>query len=142
MALSAPGAPTAPHCLLQGSGSLLATRNADLLPSIWRRFPPSWPGASAGGAAAAPCEPGASGDEEQAKAAPSTVVAAREGGGLADELLGLGLRFLTPREVANLHSFPASFSFPADVTLRTRWALLGNSLSVAVVAELLRYLLA
>ena len=69
-------------------------------------------------------------------------MAAREGGGLADELLGLGLRFLTPREVANLHSFPASFSFPADVTLRTRWALLGNSLSVAVVAELLRYLLA
>lgn len=54
----------------------------------------------------------------------------------------LGLRFFTPREVANLHSFPEAYEFPADVTLRQRYALLGNSLSVEVVFHLLRYLLA
>jgi tRNA (cytosine38-C5)-methyltransferase len=52
------------------------------------------------------------------------------------------LRYFTPREVANLHSFPPSFAFPSHVTLRQRYALLGNSLSVAVVADLLRYLFA
>jgi tRNA (cytosine38-C5)-methyltransferase len=51
------------------------------------------------------------------------------------------LRYFTPREIANLHSFPASFSFPAHITLRQRYALLGNSLSALVVADLLRYLL-
>lgn len=50
------------------------------------------------------------------------------------------LRYFTPREVANLHSFPTTFSFPEHVTLKQRYALLGNSLSVAVVGHLLRYL--
>ena len=53
----------------------------------------------------------------------------------------LGLRYFTPRELANFHSFPPEFSFPSSVTLRQRYALLGNSLSVAVVADLLKYLL-
>ena len=53
----------------------------------------------------------------------------------------LRLRYFTPREVANLHSFPSSFSFPPHVTSRQQYALLGNSLSVAVVADLLTYLL-
>ncbi|PWA85535.1 DNA methyltransferase-2 [Artemisia annua] len=52
----------------------------------------------------------------------------------------LRLRYFTPREVSNLHSFPEEFGFPEHVTLRQRYALLGNSLSVAVVAPLLRYL--
>ncbi|XP_071708938.1 tRNA (cytosine(38)-C(5))-methyltransferase 2 isoform X2 [Rutidosis leptorrhynchoides] len=52
----------------------------------------------------------------------------------------LSLRYFTPREVANLHAFPKEFEFPEHVTLRQRYALLGNSLSVAVVAPLLRYL--
>ncbi|KAI3822429.1 hypothetical protein L1987_10019 [Smallanthus sonchifolius] len=52
----------------------------------------------------------------------------------------LCLRYFTPREVANLHSFPMEFGFPEHVTLRQRYALLGNSLSVAVVAPLLHYL--
>lgn len=56
-------------------------------------------------------------------------------------LEGLQLRYFTPREVANLHTFPDSFSFPAHVTRRQQYALLGNSLSVAVVAELLTYML-
>lgn len=52
----------------------------------------------------------------------------------------LGLRYFTPREVSNLHSFPKEFEFPEHVTLRQRYALLGNGLSAAVVAPLLRYL--
>eukprot|EP00246_Nothoceros_aenigmaticus_P016835 TRINITY_DN786_c0_g1_i3.p1 TRINITY_DN786_c0_g1~~TRINITY_DN786_c0_g1_i3.p1 ORF type:complete len:226 (+),score=33.61 TRINITY_DN786_c0_g1_i3:164-841(+) len=55
-------------------------------------------------------------------------------------LTDLSLRYFTPREVANFHSFPAKFTFPAHVTLKQRYALLGNSLSVAVVGILLRYL--
>ncbi|CAK9275848.1 unnamed protein product [Sphagnum jensenii] len=55
-------------------------------------------------------------------------------------ITSLGLRYFTPQEIANLHSFPAEFSFPHYVSLRQRYALLGNSLSVAVVAALLRYL--
>ena len=56
-------------------------------------------------------------------------------------LEGLQLRYFTPREVANLHSFPDSFSFPTHVTRRQQYALLGNSLSVEVVADLLTYML-
>ncbi|KAJ9555318.1 hypothetical protein OSB04_009932 [Centaurea solstitialis] len=52
----------------------------------------------------------------------------------------LCLRYFTPREVSNLHSFPKEFEFPEHVTLRQRYALLGNSLSAAVVAPLLSYL--
>lgn len=55
-------------------------------------------------------------------------------------LQALGLRYFTPREIANLHSFPPAFTFPSQVSLRQRYALLGNSLSVAVVGVLLRYL--
>ncbi|KAI3896064.1 hypothetical protein MKW92_000158 [Papaver armeniacum] len=51
-----------------------------------------------------------------------------------------GLRYFTPREVANLHSFPENFHFPEHISLKQRYALLGNSLSVAVVGPLLRYL--
>ncbi|CAN6877273.1 hypothetical protein HID58_077278 [Brassica napus] len=50
------------------------------------------------------------------------------------------LRYFTPREVANFHSFPEDFEFPKQISLRQRYAMLGNSLSVAVVAPLLRYL--
>jgi tRNA (cytosine38-C5)-methyltransferase len=52
------------------------------------------------------------------------------------------LRYLTPREVARLHGFPESFAFPDSVTRLQRYALLGNSLSVDVVAPLLSHLLA
>jgi tRNA (cytosine38-C5)-methyltransferase len=52
------------------------------------------------------------------------------------------LRYLTPLEVARLHGFPASFSFPEHVTRAQQWQLLGNSLSVDVVACLLTHLLA
>ena len=52
------------------------------------------------------------------------------------------LRYLTPLEVARLHGFPASFSFPEHVTRAQQWQLLGNSLSTDVVACLLTHLLA
>ena len=58
-----------------------------------------------------------------------------------EELKSLGLRYFSPREIARLHSFPESFSFPQHVTLRQQYALLGNSVSALVVADLLRYLL-
>ncbi|XP_052204548.1 tRNA (cytosine(38)-C(5))-methyltransferase 2 [Diospyros lotus] len=58
----------------------------------------------------------------------------------ASSLKEQGLRYFTPREVANLHSFPKDFSFPQHISLRQCYALLGNSLSAAVVAPLLRYL--
>lgn len=57
------------------------------------------------------------------------------------ELLKLGLRHFTPAEIAALHTFPPSFNFPLHVTLRQRYALLGNSLSARVVGDLLLYLL-
>lgn len=57
-------------------------------------------------------------------------------------LMGLGLRYFTPREVANLHSFPEDFRFPQHISIRQQYALLGNSLSIAVVASLFRYLFA
>lgn len=50
-------------------------------------------------------------------------------------------RFFTPREIANVHGFPQSFAFPPSVGRKKQYELLGNSLSVDVVAALLRYLL-
>eukprot|EP01018_Ginkgo_biloba_P022279 Gb_23570 [translate_table: standard] len=65
----------------------------------------------------------------------------RQGSKLKLSLLQeLDLRYFTPREVANLHSFPEEFSFPNHINLRQRYALLGNSLSIAVVAPLFKYL--
>ncbi|XP_065844564.1 tRNA (cytosine(38)-C(5))-methyltransferase-like [Oscarella lobularis] len=49
----------------------------------------------------------------------------------------LKLRFFTPKEVANLLSFPPRFSFPESTSNRQRYRLLGNSLNVHVVAQLL-----
>ncbi|KAF8393259.1 hypothetical protein HHK36_021500 [Tetracentron sinense] len=60
--------------------------------------------------------------------------------GKVSSLKEQGLRYFTPREVANLHSFPEDFHFPQHISLRQQYALLGNSLSAAVVAPLLRYL--
>ncbi|XP_015572462.2 tRNA (cytosine(38)-C(5))-methyltransferase 2 isoform X1 [Ricinus communis] len=62
--------------------------------------------------------------------------------GKTSSLQEKGLRYFTPREVANLHSFPKDFHFPEHISLRQRYALLGNSLSIAVVAPLLDYLFA
>ena len=58
-----------------------------------------------------------------------------------EELKSLGLRYFSPWEIARLHSFPEAFSFPQHVTLRQQYALLGNSVSALVIADLLQYLL-
>lgn len=50
----------------------------------------------------------------------------------------LQLRFFTPKEVASLMSFPASFTFPDSVTEKQQYKLLGNSINVAVVGELIK----
>ncbi|KAJ2752872.1 hypothetical protein GGI19_003526 [Coemansia pectinata] len=72
-----------------------------------------------------------------------------EGTGSAVQLTGVvgkdaktqeNTRYFTPREVANLMGFPAEFSFPATTSTRQGYRLLGNSLSVSVVAMLMDYL--
>ncbi|XP_071850887.1 tRNA (cytosine(38)-C(5))-methyltransferase-like isoform X2 [Apostichopus japonicus] len=52
----------------------------------------------------------------------------------------LGLRYFTPREVANFHCFPKEFSFPSELSRKQQYRALGNSLNAHVVSVLLRYL--
>jgi len=60
-----------------------------------------------------------------------------------DELRALRPRFFAPTEIAAIHGFPPSFDFPPKVATKKKWyELLGNSLSVPVVAALLRVLFA
>ncbi|KAF9920275.1 Sphingolipid C9-methyltransferase 2 [Linnemannia zychae] len=59
-------------------------------------------------------------------------------------LRSLGLRYFTEHEVARLMGFPVSegkFSFPETTSLKQRYRVLGNSINVKVVAELIKYLL-
>ncbi|XP_039187669.1 tRNA (cytosine(38)-C(5))-methyltransferase-like isoform X6 [Crotalus tigris] len=53
----------------------------------------------------------------------------------------LQLRYFTPREIANLHGFPPKFDFPENITIKQSYRLLGNSLSVFVVAKLISFLI-
>lgn len=55
----------------------------------------------------------------------------------AADIARLHLRYFSPREIARLHGFPDSFSWPSHCSERQLWRLLGNSLSVDVVAPLL-----
>lgn len=57
------------------------------------------------------------------------------------KLSTLKLRYFTPREIANLHGFPAAFGFPDKITTKQRYRLLGNSLNVHIVAKLIVLLL-
>eukprot|EP01117_Protostelium_nocturnum_P019361 TRINITY_DN837_c0_g1_i4.p1 TRINITY_DN837_c0_g1~~TRINITY_DN837_c0_g1_i4.p1 ORF type:complete len:223 (-),score=63.08 TRINITY_DN837_c0_g1_i4:34-702(-) len=58
-----------------------------------------------------------------------------------DEMTKLGLRFFTEKEIANLMGFPCSFSFPQTMKPRTCYKLLGNSLNVDVVSELVKLMI-
>ncbi|KAJ2727118.1 hypothetical protein GGI07_000002 [Coemansia sp. Benny D115] len=49
-------------------------------------------------------------------------------------------RYFTPREVANLMGFPKEFTLPETTSVKQGYRLLGNSLSVSVVALLMDYL--
>lgn len=55
-------------------------------------------------------------------------------------LKNLKLRYFTPREVARLMSFPETFSFPDVTTTRQQYRLLGNSINILVVGELIKLL--
>ncbi|KAI9142332.1 S-adenosyl-L-methionine-dependent methyltransferase [Paraphysoderma sedebokerense] len=55
-------------------------------------------------------------------------------------LSALQMRYFTPREISNLLHFPSSFSFPEITTLKQQYRLLGNSINVYVVSELIRYM--
>jgi hypothetical protein len=48
-----------------------------------------------------------------------------------------GVRRFSPEEIARLLHFPEGFRFPDRMTLRKKWHLVGNSLSVAVVRKVL-----
>lgn len=52
----------------------------------------------------------------------------------------LKLKFFTPTEVSRLMSFPVEFSFPSNLTNKQRYRLLGNSINVKVVSELIKLL--
>ena len=55
----------------------------------------------------------------------------------AAELTLLKLRYFTPQEISSLLGFPPGLSFPATVTNKQRFKVLGNSLNVTVVSLLL-----
>lgn len=57
-----------------------------------------------------------------------------------EALKKLKLRYFTPKEVSRLMSFPEEFSFPAETTNKQKYRLLGNSINVHVVGELLKIL--
>jgi len=50
-------------------------------------------------------------------------------------------RYFSPREMLRVHGFPEKFAFPACVTTRQQYGLIGNSISIPVVAHLLQYAL-
>ncbi|KAJ3021858.1 UNVERIFIED_CONTAM: C-5 cytosine-specific DNA methylase [Siphonaria sp. JEL0065] len=64
-------------------------------------------------------------------------------------IVDLGLRFFTPTEVARLHAFPIDatdstpgahkLEFPKSVSLSQQYKLLGNSLNVKVIGELMKH---
>ncbi|XP_073669210.1 tRNA (cytosine(38)-C(5))-methyltransferase isoform X2 [Paramisgurnus dabryanus] len=54
------------------------------------------------------------------------------------QLLLLKLRYFTPREIANLMGFPADFTFPEHISVKQQYRVLGNSLNVHVVSNLIR----
>ncbi|KAG8443221.1 hypothetical protein GDO86_011866 [Hymenochirus boettgeri] len=58
-----------------------------------------------------------------------------------EKLSSLKMRYFTPREIANLHGFPADFGFPGKTSIKQQYRLLGNSLNVHMVSNLITILL-
>lgn len=52
----------------------------------------------------------------------------------------LNLRFFTPKEVSRLMSFPEGYAWPNNVPDRQKYMVLGNSINVKVVSELIKLL--
>lgn len=57
-----------------------------------------------------------------------------------DCLRDLKLRFFTPKEVLSLMSFPKYYSFPKNTSNKQCYRLLGNSVNVTIICELLKLL--
>lgn len=55
-------------------------------------------------------------------------------------LRALRLRFFTPKEICRLMCFPESFNFPENISVKQKYMLLGNSVNVKVVSELIKLL--
>lgn len=53
----------------------------------------------------------------------------------------LKLRFFTPSEILKLMAFPEDFQFPQKINVKQQYKLLGNSINVAVVSELIKLLI-
>ena len=51
------------------------------------------------------------------------------------------LRFFAPVEISKLMGFPQKFAFPESISTKQAYALLGNSLNVLVVSELLKFMM-
>lgn len=88
---------------------------------------------------------GGSGDDSSNLLGPdaaAAAAAAETSESLAAAWRQLRLRYFTPGEIAQLHSLPPGFKLPSAVSCRQAYQLLGNSLSVAVLTDLLSYLLA
>jgi len=58
-----------------------------------------------------------------------------------EELRNLNVRLFSPREIAGLLHFPQTFCFPSNKPTKQCYQLLGNSINVSIVSELLVYLL-
>jgi len=56
-------------------------------------------------------------------------------------LLPLKLRYFTPKEIANIHGFPPNFDYEPTLSIQQQYRLIGNSLNVTIVSQLLNYLL-
>lgn len=52
----------------------------------------------------------------------------------------LKIRYFTPTEVLSFMSFPKKYNFPLTITRKQRYRLLGNSVNVKVISELLKIL--
>ncbi|CAH0761357.1 unnamed protein product [Diatraea saccharalis] len=52
----------------------------------------------------------------------------------------LKLRFFTPKEILLIMAFPETYSFPETITLKQCYRLLGNSVNVKVISELIKLL--
>jgi tRNA (cytosine38-C5)-methyltransferase len=56
-------------------------------------------------------------------------------------LVELQARYFTPREIANFHGIDSNYILDADISLRSLYKILGNSMSVDVVRVCLEHLL-
>jgi tRNA (cytosine38-C5)-methyltransferase len=59
------------------------------------------------------------------------------------DLLSAGIRFFTPNEIALLHGLPVDngFQFPSELSESQKWKLIGNSLNIKVVKEIIKNLI-